>query len=332
MRNVSLAVLAIGVLFLMGCAPRYIAKDGPMDAGKEIELMVRPHQSLGIQATDAIRKGNVTVVEGPLSDKLMGEEYPGRIRWNGWTVNPEKKEFFTQFVRMGMYRTGEFMAAIIIDGKREELKGDTKTVLISSMGDFVADLQGNVYRIDRNQITKKEYRIEIVKKYGTRIGTRREIQGFDKAVRTWNLYQISEGEIFSPYGEKDIQRIARINPSYGLLERIIAKGKITISTNMVYTVASVALSVIEGMRAPTEGWDYSSQLPNREVMAAIIDYVGQFRLELIRQMNAESAKAMLAQNMVEKKSAEVTQEITQPKVETSKAVKKSQRKERSKKP
>jgi len=283
----------LAILILGGCAPKLLIKDGPMSKGeKPIDIMVRPHQSLGVQVTSAILAGEVTVFEGPLPDEILGEEYPGRIRWDGWAVNESNdKEFFVQIVRIGIYRTGEFMYAFMVDGKKSELEAGTKVLELSSVGEYVSNLAGDTYRMDRNKfISEKAYRRELVRQLGSPIGARKEIAGFLETVKSWNRYQIKEGEIYCPYGEADLKRIARINPSYGLGEKIIAKGHMTISTSPVATVASIALAVIEGMRAPTEGWDYTSQLPNRETMAAIISYVGTFRLALIKQLNEESAQ------------------------------------------
>jgi len=331
MKSLAICIMLMLGVILSGCAPKFVLKNGPMEMGKPMEIMVRPHQSLGVSATEALLKGEVTVFEAPLSDKILGEEYPGRIRWNGWGVTEKGKEFFCQFVRIGMYRTGEFMFAVIVDGKHEDLIS-LRVALLSSTGEFVSDFVGNMQRINRNEfLSEKKYRREVVMNHGSRIVGRKEIAGFDKLVKSWNRYSISEGEIFSPYGSEDFKRIARINPSYGLLEKIIAKGNMTISTNPVYTVASVALGIIEGVNAPSEGWDYSSQLPSREVMASIIDYVGQFRLELIKQLNSETAKAKLE---IAKNETVVTTSIpAAPKVETPKVAKKQAKKnEKERKP
>jgi hypothetical protein len=328
MRNTWIIFVILGAI-LSGCAPKFVVSDGPMDMGKPIEIMVRPHQSLGVQATEAVSRGKVTVFEAPLSDKILGEEYPGRIRWNGWAVNDDGKEFFCQFVRIGMYRTGEFMFAVVVDGKQQELRG-LRVALLSSTGEFVSDFLGNMHRINRSEfLENKTYRREMIRENGSKVESRQEIPGFQNLVRSWNRYSISEGQMFSPYGEKDLKRIARINPSYGLLEKIIAKGNITISTNPVYSVASVALSIIEGMNAPSEGWDYASQLPSREVMAAIINYVGQFRLELIKQLNEEKVVAVQA---VKAETVIATPTPVAPKVETPKVAKRQGKKNERRRP
>ena len=295
MKSAKLLVLVVFLMVLGGCSPKLLIKDGPMSEGeKPKDILVRPYQSLGLQVTPAILSGDVIVVEGPLPDKFIGAEYyPGRFRWDGWVVTADGREFFAQFVWIGMYRTGEYMFAIIIDGKKQELGPDPRILALSSVGEFVCDLSGNVYQSDRRQFDdSREYRTEIVRKYGSKIvGVRREITGFIETVKSWNRYQTAGGEIFSPYGENDFKRIARINPSYGLLEKIVAKGHITISTSPVAIVTSVVLAVIEGMQAPSEGWDYMSQLPDRGQMARIVAALGYPRLELIKQLNTKIADA-----------------------------------------
>jgi len=52
------------------------------------------------------------------------------------------------------------------------------------------------------------------KDYGRELEVGREVIGFDKMVRSWNKYSTYQGEIFTPYGDEDLKRIARINPGY----------------------------------------------------------------------------------------------------------------------
>ncbi len=282
------------LLFLGGCSSkRVMMENGPITDERgsgDTNLLVLPYQSLGVKITPALQEGAVTVFEGPLPDSVMGEEYPGRIRYNGLAVNEDNdKEFFVQFVRIGIYKTGEFMYAIIIEGERSELTPNTKVVELSSVGEFVSNLSGGTYQIEKEKLEGKAYRLEIVRKYGSKIGARREIFGFAGVVKAWNIYDFEkEGKIFSPYGVEDIKRIKRINPGYTPLEKMIADGHATLSTNPVYTVASIALTVFEGMNASSKGWDYSSELANRHLMGAIINYVGQLRLALLRELNAEN--------------------------------------------
>lgn len=289
-------VFLLAMLSLVGCAkPTLNAENGPItasDNGTTTNIVCLSHQSLGVQSTPALQRGEGTAFEGQLSDQIMGEEYPGRIRRNGWAVNEkDDREFFVQFVRVGIYRTGESMYYFLVDGKRTDLTPDTKVVELSSFGEFVSNLSDKTYPIERDEFKKKTYRLETVRKYGSRIGTRREVFGFVERVRKWNVYDFEqEGKIYSPYGAEDIRRIKRINPGYTPLEKMIANGHATISTDPVVTVASIALTVIEGMNAPSTGWDYSSQLPSRAVMGAIIAYSGQTRLALISELNAEIDK------------------------------------------
>ncbi|MFA5993537.1 MAG: hypothetical protein WC823_01105 [Parcubacteria group bacterium] len=285
-------IILLVMLPLVGCAPTAMIQNGTASLGTQpLDINVRPHESLGVKVTPNLLAGDVTVLEGPLPDEVLGEEYPGRIRWNGWGVDPQTgREYLVQFVRSGMYRTGEYMYAIIIDGNRKEISPRMRIISLGSMGNYASTLSGKTFKIEKSMfLADKEYRAKAVLENGTEIGERHEILDFATQVKSWNLYSIPEGQIYSPMGEDDVKRIIRINPSYGLGERIIAKGHITIS-HPVYMVASVALSVIEAMNAPTEGWDYSSTLPTREVMAAIIAYTNQPRLALIKKLNIELKK------------------------------------------
>ncbi len=320
-----LVVLLFGVV-LSGCANTLVMKDGPMNGEKSVNLLVTPVQSIGVEATENISSEKVTVVEGPIADKCMAAEmYPGRFRWNGLAIGKDGQEFFSQFVLAGMYKSGEYMFAIITEGEQKVLK-DAKVVFLSSKGEYVCNLEGEMLQIDAAQFrNEKAYRNELIKKHGTRIGSRREMGGFAKMVLSWNRYTTNQGEIFTPYGDADLKRIVRINPGYNLLDKIVLNGKVTISTNPIYTLWTVGFSIIEGMTAKSEGWDYMSQIPDRIMMGQIVEFAGKLRLEVIRQLNEE--KAVLESDALQKVEAQkiaVPAKVSVAKTET-KVVKKTKK-------
>lgn len=287
----GMVVVAILCAILSGCAHKINFTDGPFDnQGQPINFMVTPVESLGVKATDGISGGQVTIIEGPLADKAIASEmYPGRFRWNGLVVTENGQEFFAQFVLVGMYKSGEYMFSIVIDGEKQKVKNG-KVVMLSSLGDFVCNLAGGQFWIDAKRFRmEKEYRKEVIWKYGTKVGSRREMSGFEKNIRSWNKYATKQGDIFTPYGDEDVKRIARINPGYNLLEKIVLKGNITISSNPIYTMWTIGFSIIEGMTTRSQGWDYMSQIPDRQLLGEIVEFIGKFRLEVIRQLNEEKA-------------------------------------------
>lgn len=285
--------VALAAVILTGCATnnRLVMKDGPMDGEKPLNLLVTPVQSIGVEATNNVREGIVTVIEAPIADRCIASEmYPGRIRWNGLTIGENDKEFFSQFILSGMYKSGEYRFSDIIEGEKKLVK-NANSLFLSSKGEFVCNFEGGFFPIDSERFrNEKAYRIEVVKKYGSRAGSRREVIGLEKMIRSWNRYSTYQGEIFTPYGDEDFKRIARINPGYGFLEKITLNGNLTISTNPIYTLWTIGFSIIEGAAAKSQGWDYMSQIPDRVMMGQIVEFVGKLRLEVIRQLNEEQNK------------------------------------------
>lgn len=289
-RIISITFLLIGVI-LSGCsANNFVVKDGPAN-GQSMNMLVTPVQSIGVQATENVSSGNVTVVEGPIADKCIASEmYPGRFRWNGLAMLPDGKELPVQFLLIGMYKSGEFQFAIMVEGAKKVVK-DAKVVFLSSKGDYVGNLEGERFQIDGVKFrNEKQYRNEIINRHGSRIGSRREIIDFGKTVLSWNRYSTNQGEIYTPYGDDFIKRIARINPGDNFLDKLVLKGNMTISTSPITTLSSIGLSIIEATFSKSQGWDYMSEIPDRAMMGEIVEFVGRLRLEVIRQLNDENER------------------------------------------
>ena len=335
MKRIILVVFSLAIL--SGCANTLVMKDGPMNGEKQFNLLVAPVQSMGVEVTKNIMDGNVTVIEAPIPDKgIAAEIYPGRIRWNGLAAGEDGKEFLVQFVLDQMYKSGEYKFSVIIEGDKKALKDSkAKVVFLSSKGEFVCNFEGGFSQIDSARFrNEKAYRLEIVKQFGSRVGSRHQVNGYDKIVRSWNRYTTYQGEILTPYGDEDFKRIARINPGYNLMDKIVLNGKVTLSTNPIYTLWTIGFSIIEGMTAKSEGWDYMSQIPDRIMMGQIVEFVGKLRLEVIRQLNEQNAfleAEALKKAQVEKEARVVPaqQMVVKPEVvaekKNSKKIKKGER-------
>jgi hypothetical protein len=220
----SVVLLVVAGLLLGGCAsnqPSGTSLSMKVDEKSIKDLTVLPYQSLGVEATSNIEAGNATIVEAPSSKKMVGEEGLGRIRWNGWAVNPKTgKEFFVQFVKVGMYKTGKFRYNVIIDGKENEISSKTKIIALGSRCNRVFVWNGGIIDIDRNLFHNSwEYRAKIVLEYGMSIADRYPDQEFMTEVKSWYQYKTKEeGYLYSPYSETDMIKIVRINPGYTLME------------------------------------------------------------------------------------------------------------------
>jgi hypothetical protein len=313
MRVLGLALLAC---IFFGCTgPIQVVKDSTL--GGEIDLMVRPYQSIGVQSTSAIINGKASSFEAAPSDTLLGEDYPGRVRWNGWVIAGDE-ESFAQAIRIGIYSDGKFAYQLVVD-KVEEVARKGRAIILSSRCDYAFDLDGGMVKIERERfLSEKAYRKDVVSKYGSPLKYRRSDAKFAKAITKWNLYGTDSGDLYSTHDQVAMKRIARINPGYGLIEKFVLKNQLVISTSPVAMVASIALSVFETIGAPSQGWDYMSQLPDRFMMGQIILYTSQFRLELIKKLNDDLASNSEQKNVKISKSEEKNQP---PKVDNKSAKK-----------
>ncbi|EKE16355.1 MAG: hypothetical protein ACD_11C00020G0060 [uncultured bacterium] len=285
MKMAKLLLLLLCVAILSGCATTTGLKNGPEYLGKALDLTVRPEQSLGVRVTPALENGNVTVFELPITDSQFGGEmYPGRIMFPGMVTNEKGEEFFAQSVLAGIYPSGELMSFVIVDGKLSDMRG-AKFLAVSSHTDYFWNEKGEAIFFERQKFyEEKKYRDELILENGVPIGSRRMIKGFDKIVRSWNRYSTEFGDIYSPLGEEDIKRIARINPGYSPVEKLVLRNRAVISINPVETIAKAFITLIEAKNGKSQGWDYTSELPTRQQMAAIVEFIGKFRLELVREL------------------------------------------------
>lgn len=296
MRANHAVFLLLAFAILSGCAgPKLTAKGAPLVEEKELNFLHTPVESLGVMETENLRRGKTCTVAGWFPERAFSEEYPGRVSWKAWAANLETgREFFAQSVRSGIYRDGKFAQYFMLDDDSIEAM-ESRGVMLSSDLSFVAELgeDTRIYPLDaRLWREKKEYRLAVVKRYGTPLRGLKKVRGFEEAVLGWSLHEIKGiGGIRMPYGDEEISKINAINPAYSLLEKIALKGNLTVYLDPVATASNVALNIILASGVKSEAWDYNSNLPNRPVMGSIIEFVGKFRLELIRKLNEENKLA-----------------------------------------
>ena len=288
MKMAKSLVLLLCVVILPGCATvQMTAKDAPLVEKKELNFLHTPVESLGIKVTKNLLEGRTRTVAATFPERGFAEEYPGRISWKCWSANLEtEREFFSQLARAGILKDGSFVGYFMIDDDSIEAM-ESHGVFLSSNLSFVADLGGNVFPLDAaNWRGSKAYRLEIIRRYGSPLKNLNKVKGFEETVKKWNRYELKGvGEIFSPYGDEDLKKIAAINPAYNLLEKIALKGNLTVYLDPVATASNLALNIIIASNVKSEAFDYTSNIPNRETMGVIIEYVNKYRLELIRKLN-----------------------------------------------
>ncbi len=288
-------LLVIIVAILSGCAANLKMQniDSVSVNTNEIDMLIEPYESLGIMETEAVKNGDVTILHCIIPDILMGEYYPGRVKWSAWVVDTDGKEYYAQVLFAGVYYSGELRGVIVVDGKPS---GKAKILNLSTLVEYGYNLNGKEYPINRQKFLHNtdNYRKEMVKKYGTEVGPYITKFDFLKAVKGWNKYQTPKGILLSPLGEKEVKEIAAINPQYSWTEKLVGSGRFAATMDPIATAVGIAIDVFRSMNGgvPSVGWDYNSQLPNRREMGIIIKYVSEIKRELIRQINQFNAEKL----------------------------------------
>lgn len=290
-RKMMFSLLVVLLAVLSGCAGTLHVKDAPAELGEKFDLTMHPELSVGVRITPALGAGNVTVIESPMPDGQVGEGmFPGKFNYSGWARNKNGQEGYAQFNFIGNYKTGEYMSFVIIDGKFSEMK-TAKLLPLSTKTFYTWDKHGDIVPIDRTRFYQEAaYRDELEEKYGIPIGNRHLIKGYDALVRSWNRYSTKYGDIYSPHSLEDIQQFAKIITGENFAEKLILKNRAVISINPVEMITKVAITVFGAMKTKERGFDLDSELSSQAQMVAIIQFAGKFRLELIRQLNAEIAE------------------------------------------
>lgn len=289
----------LAVAILSGCAANLkmqniSGSDSAVSASEnEMDMLIESYESVGIMETESLKTGNVTILHCIIPDLLMGEYYPGRVKWNSWVVDTDGKEYYAQLLFAGIYYSGELRGVIVVDGKPSR---KARILNLSTLVEFGYNLNGKECPLNRQKFlhNTENYRKETVNKYGTEISSYITKFDFLKAVKGWNKYQTPKGKLLSPLGEKEVKEIAGINPQYSWSEKLVGSGRFAVTMDPIATAVGIAIDVFRSMNGsvPSMGWDYNSQFPNRREMGIIIEYVSRIRKELIAQINQFNAKKL----------------------------------------
>lgn len=280
---VFMAVLAIAYLEGCGTATLQIKPANMVGDQANINLLVLPHQSLGLEPTESIKKGNFSVflVKFPL--RLFGEYYPGRLRWNVWAISQDGSERFGQVIFSGMHPSGDYFGTMILDG--QIFSG--QTAILSSAVDYIYSPQGRELAVDRgNFLSDPVYRKEKIQEVNRDQGggifdlqALSRLDGFGEVLKTWNQLQTPEGYLLSPYGVDEVAVIRGINPQYSYFEKLVGTGNFRVSlipdpTGLaIINSIGVVMDLIRAGKAPATGWDYNSEVPSRRNMAFVMEYL-----------------------------------------------------------
>lgn len=293
-RMKMIALLFMAAAVLSGCASTgLVMKNTDLDGQKEVNMLIEPFQSLGLSEAEEIKNGNIAAVWGIFPDILFGEYYPGRIRWNVWAVSEDGTEGLGQMLFSGIDFSGHFAETIIAS---KSLR-NPKVLVLSTTLDFVYDLAGNEYPVERVKFLNNtdDYRRKMVQEKGTRLNETKKATGISEVIKKWNRYQTPRGILLSPLSEEDVKTVAGINPQYSFSERLVGSGQFAISLDYIGTAAGFAIDIFRAANGsvPSLGWDYNSQIPTRRNMAFIIKYVSEMKQRLIDRINQANAKIVI---------------------------------------
>ncbi len=275
-----------------------------------INMLVLPHESLGLQPTPDTCQGNFSVfmVDFPL--RLFGEYFPGRLRWNTWTILPDGAERFGQVIFVGMHPSGYYFGLEIIDGQ----VSSGQTALLSSAVNYIYSPLGKELKVDRAKfLTDPLYRKKKIRKVNSdkkgnlfNLNLLSRVPGFQKVIKSWNQIQYPEGYLLSPYGVKEVAKIRGINPQYSYFQKLVGTGRFRINpvpnplAVAIATSVGVVMDMISAGQAPSTGWDFDSQISRRQ-MSFVIDYLLRLSQNEICKRNLANEKLLEALNASRRK-------------------------------
>lgn len=295
-RRAFLAAVIQSILYL-GCASKLRIKDARFSFGeREIDLMIRPWESFGLKLTEAMKRREVTVIQGVFPDVLFGEWYPNppRLKWYAWVAAEDGEEFLAQSILSGLSPSGAFITTLVIDGKGPKVdKG--KIMQLSTMLDYGYNLAGDEFSLDWKKFVRDTggYRMKYIRENGTTVSDMRKVKGFFSEVKGWNRYYKRKDPnyvVYSPIEKNKMADLVKIRTGYNFWDMWIGSGSFAVyPMDPVATFIDNAIDVyrVFSGRVPTTGWDYRSELPSRRNMGIIIEYVSKLRQRLIDKLNQQ---------------------------------------------
>jgi hypothetical protein len=271
---------------------------------EEIQMLVLPHESLGLSPTQDICRRNISVFMITFPLRLFGEYFPGRLRWNTWTILPNGTEKFGQIIFVGMHPSGCYFGIEIIDG---QISSGGQTAILSSAVDYIYSPLGKELKVDRVKfLADSQYRKKVIQKVNKgkdgnifNLSLLSRVSGFQEVIKSWNQIKYPEGYLLSPYGVKEVATIRRINPQYSYFQKLIGTGKFRISpipNPIVFAISNsigIAMDMIKAAGMPSRGWDFDSQISRRQ-MSLVIDYLLKLSQKEVQKRNITNAKLLEA--------------------------------------
>ncbi len=279
-------VVALFVVLFGGCGPTLKMQNinsglaasavGEVSENKT-EMLILPHQTLGLEPTPAICRGNISTFLVTFPKRLLGGEYfLGTLRWNTWTVKDDKTEAFGQILFSGMHPSGDYIGTEIIDGQDGQ---NGQTAILSTDLNFIYNsFDGKELSVEREKFqTDPVYRRKKIQEVNKlvdggdfKISSLTKVEGFQDVIKSWNQIQFPEGHLLSPYGVDEIAMIRGMNPQYSYFQKLVGTGQFTVRAIphpvgfAIVNALGVAMDLIRATGAPSMGRDFSSIVSRRD--------------------------------------------------------------------
>lgn len=324
-----LAIVAISIFGLSGCEGKMASMQNSSSeinpASNQAEVksdkddqfrVVLPHQSLGLEPTAAVCRGDISTYEMFFAKRLYaGEWFPGQLRHNTRTISDKDgSERHGQILFSGMHPSGHYFGKNVIDG--QIFSG--YTVIESFMGDYIYSPLENELAVDREKWrTNPAYRREKIIEVNTdknghifNLSSLRRDDEFKSYIKTFNQLQAPDGYLLTPYGVDEIAKIRGINPQYTYFEKLIGTGKFSVvPTTDVVSFAfinsiNILMDMIGAVGAASRGWDFGSQISRRQ-MSFVVEYALRLAEKEIQNRNTVNVELVRRLKEVEKENGDL---------------------------
>lgn len=269
MREMAI-VIVVFVAILSGCVAstdQFKIKQSIIGSDTGIDLLVEPAASVGLVETSVIHK---TVIQGVFPVELFAEYSAGRIRWNALGALPNGQQFFGQLFLSGIMPNGEPACVLVLDIDPSSI-GKPRVVILSTEVDWMYDLAGNEYPLDRKLfIGDEKYRLEEILEKGTLVSDMAHVPDFLEHVnKVWNRYQTPYGVIRTPAGDEQMEELIKINPQYTFFEKLVANGRFTLVMDPWGILLAGTIDILRSSAAQDAGLGRKSAGTRNDFVAAL---------------------------------------------------------------
>ncbi|MFZ2226052.1 MAG: hypothetical protein WA064_02590 [Candidatus Moraniibacteriota bacterium] len=318
---VQVLLVMVVVAVVTGCTPSYVMqrpnspvieminaekKDVKVEvpvSPRQTEMFILPHQTLGLEPTPSICKGDISAFLVVFPKMLLGGEYfLGTLRWNAWVIHRDGSESFGQVLFVDMHPSGYYYGVAVLDGNVTE----GQMVIQSTDINYIYSPFDRELAIDREKyLTDTAYckeKIQEVNKTadGTdfNIASLTKVENFQAVIKSWNQIKYPEGYLISPFGFEEVALIRGQNPQYSYYQKLVGTGNFAIKIGLnpigsaIVTAAGLAIDLIRAANAPSKGRDFSSEALKGREEAFRVKYLLSLGEKQIKKNNEYSLQLL----------------------------------------